>query len=69
VSAAAPVPEVQATPNADRRQVMAAALSRCERENFLAGFVCKERAWLQFCDGQWGEVPQCPSGVRSNNAR
>jgi hypothetical protein len=48
---------------------MAAALLRCERENFLAGFVCKERAWLQFCDGQWGEVPQCPSGLRSNNAR
>ena len=69
VSGAAPAPEAQPAPNSDRRQVMAAALSRCERENFLAGFVCKERAWLQFCDGQWGEVPQCPSGVRSNNAR
>ena len=69
VSGAAPAPEAQAAPNADRRQVMAAALSRCERENFLAGFVCKERAWLKFCDGQWGEEPQCPSGVRANNAR
>jgi hypothetical protein len=68
-SRTAPAPEAQATPPSDRRQVMAAALSRCERENFLAGFVCKERAWLQFCDGQWGEVPQCPSGVRSNNVR
>ena len=48
---------------------MAAALSQCERENFIAGFVCKERAYLQFCDGQWGEEPQCPSGVRSNNVR
>ncbi len=69
VSGTAPAPEAQPTPNSDRRQVMAAALSRCERENFLAGFVCKERAWLQFCDGQWGEVPQCPSGLRSNNVR
>ena len=69
VSGAAPAPEAPATPNADRRQVMAAALSRCERENFLAGFFCKERAWLQFCDGQWGEVPQCPSGLRNNNVR
>ena len=68
-SRAAPAPETQAAPTSDRRQVMAAALSRCERENFLAGFVCKERAWLQFCDGQWGEEPQCPSGVRSNNVR
>jgi hypothetical protein len=68
-SRAAPAPETQATPTSDRRQVMAAALLRCERENFLAGFVCKERAWLQFCDGQWGEEPQCPTGGRSNNAR
>jgi hypothetical protein len=69
VARAAPAPETQPAPASDRRQLMAAALSRCERDNFLAGFLCKERAWLQFCDGQWGEVPQCPSGVRSNNAR
>ncbi len=66
---AAPAPVTQPNPASDRRQLLAAAISRCERENFLAGFVCKERAWLQFCDGQWGEVPQCPSGVPSNNAR
>ena len=69
VARAAPAPETQPAPATDRRQLMAAALSRCERENLLAGFVCKERAWLQFCDGQWGEVPQCPGGVLSNNAR
>jgi hypothetical protein len=69
VARAAPAPETQATPASDRHQLMATALSRCERENLLAGFVCKERAWLQFCDGQWGEVPQCPGGVRSNNTR
>ena len=68
-SRAAPAPETQAPPPTDRRQIMAAALARCEGENFLAGFVCKERAWLKFCDGQWGEEPQCPSGVRANNAR
>jgi hypothetical protein len=48
---------------------MAAALLRCERESLFASFICKERAWLQFCDGQWGEEPQCPTGGRSNNAR
>jgi hypothetical protein len=69
VARTAPVAEMQATPASDRRQLMAAAMSRCEGENLLAGFVCKERAWLQFCDGQWGEVPQCPSGSLSNNAR
>ena len=44
-------------------------MSRCERENLLAGFVCKERARLQYCEGHWGEAPQCPSGALSNNTR
>ena len=64
----APAPPTQAAPTTDRQQLMAAAVARCERENFLAGFVCKERAWLQFCDGQWGEVPQCPSRSTGRNA-
>ena len=38
-SPAAPAPETQAAPTADRRQLLAAAMSRCERENVLVGFV------------------------------
>jgi hypothetical protein len=68
-SRAAQPPDAQATAGPDRRQLMAAAIARCERESFVAGFVCKERAWLQFCEGQWGEVPQCPGGVLGNNTR
>ena len=53
----------------DRWQLLASALSRCERENAVVGLFCKERARLQYCDGQWGAAPQCPVGVASNNTR
>jgi hypothetical protein len=67
--AALPVIEPLAPPTPDRWQVLASAMSRCERESLLAGFLCKERARLQFCEGHWGEAPQCPSGALSNNSR
>jgi hypothetical protein len=53
----------------DRWQSMNEALARCSRENFLAGIVCGERARLQYCDGFWGQVPQCRGASRSENAR
>jgi hypothetical protein len=70
--AAVPAPaEVQQAPEPlpDRQQSLAAALSSCERENAIVGLFCKERARLQYCDGQWGAAPQCPVGVASNNTR
>jgi len=48
---------------------LTAAMSRCERENVLVGVVCKERARLQYCEGHWGDAPQCPSSGPSNNTR
>jgi hypothetical protein len=72
--AAAPAPAPQEVrdapePVADRQQLLAAAFSRCERENAVVGLFCKERARLQYCDGQWGAAPLCPVGVASNNTR
>jgi hypothetical protein len=66
---AVPVIETQAPPTPDRSQIFAAATSRCERENALVGFFCKESARLQYCDGHWGEGPLCPSGAPKNNSR
>ena len=54
-------PEPQAPPAPDRWQQLAAAVSRCERENVLVGLFCKERARLQYCEGHWGDAPQCPT--------
>ena len=53
----------------DRWQVLRAAVARCAKENFLAGFVCDQRARLQYCDGHWGEVPECPGGNRADSGR
>ena len=64
-----PVTQTQEPSTPDRWQVFTAAVSRCERENALVGFFCKEGARLQYCDGHWGVAPQCPSGAPSNNTR
>jgi hypothetical protein len=53
----------------DRLEQFASALGRCERENVIVGLVCKERARLQYCEGQWGVAPECPAAVLSLNSR
>ena len=53
----------------DRLQMLRAAVARCARENFLASFICDQRARLQYCDGHWGEVPECPGGNRFDSSR
>ncbi len=70
--AAPPPPLVVETPEPvapDRWQLLASATSRCERENPIAGLLCKERARLQYCEGYWGTAPQCPGSVANNNTR
>ena len=69
--AAVPPPVVE-TPEPvvpDRWQLLASATSRCERENPIAGLLCKERARLQYCEGYWGTAPQCPASAASSNTR
>ena len=69
---AAPVVAVATTPEPaapDRWQLLSSALANCDRENFIAGLVCKERARLQYCEGEWGKAPQCPAGAASSNTR
>lgn len=70
-TAAPPIPEPtpprsrEATPAPDRWQAMSEALAKCAREGLLAGFLCSERARLHYCDGHWGQVPQCPTANRN----
>ena len=61
---AAPEPVVP-----DRWQLLASALARCERENLFAGVVCRERARLQYCEGEWGNATQCSAGSTGSNTR
>jgi len=53
----------------DRWQLLVGAQMRCEREGVITGLVCMERARLQYCDGEWGEAPQCPLAMLSLNTR
>jgi hypothetical protein len=53
--AAAPEP-----PRPDRLQALDGALAGCARETAEGRAVCERRARLQFCNGYWGKVPQCP---------
>ncbi len=53
----------------DRWERYLSELSRCEQENVIIGLVCKERARLQYCEGEWGAAPECPVAVASRNTR
>jgi len=66
IASAAVAPQVQAP---DRWELMSAALASCARENFLADVVCAERVRHQYCEGFWGQVPQCRAATRPGAAR
>jgi hypothetical protein len=56
---APPVPKP--APRADPWQQMSDAIGRCPA-GFLGRVMCEQRVRLQYCEGQWGKVPQCPGG-------
>ncbi len=66
IASAAIAPE---PPVSDRWETMSAALTTCSRASFLGGVVCAERVRLQYCEGFWGEVPQCRAAARPGASR
>jgi hypothetical protein len=56
-------------PAPDRWETMSAALAACSRESFLAGMMCTERVRYQYCEGYWGQVPQCRAATRPGSSR
>lgn len=73
VSAPAPAPDpvlpAREAPPPDRWQVMADQIARCYGDGFFAGAVCEQRVRRQYCDGYWGQVAQCRSGVVNDHGR
>jgi hypothetical protein len=58
----APAPPAPQPPvRVDPWQQMSQAIGRCPAE-FLGRVVCEQKVRLQYCEGQWGNVPQCPGG-------
>jgi hypothetical protein len=52
----------------DRWHVMEVRLANCAGGP-LARFVCDQRVRLHFCEGHWGKVPQCASGVVNDHGQ
>jgi len=63
------VSPVREAPAPDRWQVMADQIVRCGRDGFFAGVMCEQRVRLKYCDGYWGQVAQCPSGIPNDHGR
>jgi len=62
VKIAAVVPS-QPRPMPDQWQTMRDALTSCDREGGLGGFICGQKVRVQYCDGYWGKVSQCPGSI------
>ena len=52
----------------DQWQVMHVSLARCGGD-LIARIVCDQRVRRHFCEGHWGEAPQCASGVANEHGQ
>jgi hypothetical protein len=59
-------PPPQPAPRVDPWQQMSESIGRCPG-GFLDRVVCEQRIRLQYCDGRWGQVPQCPGGPSADH--
>jgi hypothetical protein len=60
---------VHEAPRPDRWQLMNESMANCANGDLIDRIVCDQRVRRQFCDGQWGQVPQCPSGVPNDHGQ
>ena len=67
-AAPAPTPVPREAPRADPLQAMNESLARCAGGLFDR-IVCDQRVRAQYCDGQWGQVPQCPSRAPNDHGQ
>jgi len=59
----APVPVPPPRPIPDRWQNMRGALAECDQQGMFDGLVCGQRVRIQYCEGYWGKVAQCPGAA------
>jgi hypothetical protein len=66
----APIPELHEAPRPDPWQLMNDALARCTTAGGLFDrILCDQRVRREYCEGRWGQVPQCPSGVANDRGQ
>jgi hypothetical protein len=59
--AAVPAPPPRPIP--DRWQNMRDALAECDHQSMFDGLMCGQRVRIQYCEGYWGKVAQCPGAA------
>jgi hypothetical protein len=65
----APLPEIRETPKPDALQLMQEGLARCATGGVFDRIFCDQRVRREYCDGRWGQVPQCTSGVANDHGQ
>jgi hypothetical protein len=63
-----PTPTPKVAPPPDRGQLLVAALAQCGG-NFFSRTLCEHRARARYCEGLWGQHPQCPAGVTNDHGQ
>jgi len=49
-------------------QLLHVSLARCDGD-LIARIVCELRVRRQFCQGHWGEAPECASGIKNDHGQ
>ncbi len=53
----------------NRWERMATNLKGCARDGLFGGFLCEQRVRLQYCEGYWGQVVQCPGSPANDHGQ
>ncbi|MEO5699904.1 MAG: hypothetical protein ABIS17_04185 [Casimicrobiaceae bacterium] len=64
----APVAETRKARRSDPWQAMHVSLARCGGD-LIARIVCDQRVRRHFCEGHWGEAPECGSGIANDHGQ
>lgn len=64
----APVVETREARRPDPWQAMHVSLARCDGD-LIARIVCDQRVRRRFCEGHWGDVPECANPVANNRGQ
>jgi hypothetical protein len=62
-----PPPPPKPAPPPTRESQLAAAFAACTSSDALEKAICQQRARVDFCEGYWGLVPQCPARRESGS--
>jgi hypothetical protein len=62
------VAETREAPRPDRWQVMHVSLAGCGG-HLIDRIVCDQRVRRRFCEGHWGDTPECGSGVANDRGQ